>query len=495
MKFKTVLPLVFASFIVFQISAFAFSNPFQKKQDIEKETKQPMVHTVDEWMESATSVKMDMRQREEKRIYPEKDGTIKEELIPPEVEIPSYIERYNVNAGSKELDLTNLLKEKMVRSPFISDPNFENAIYSEIYYYPQTRQVASTMYLIELDKHLGKKERLNDVSVFEHTRYPLISTALPYLKEGFFSTLTFVDFSSDSKTFIAKEKRGSNKFGLYETYVWLYYITDEPRELNSCYMNNLEFANEMKAFESLQEDSLSSNSPFNIEDEGNFDFDFNKLQTPPNSALNLSTPPNNSLAQNNIKEVNNGENSSNQKGTVGKNEYDTNWMLENVTNLDHKKTGLDYGMKEEDIPKIDYREIRNFIKAVWKEDSKTSPIKSRWYNKVPVDFRVDDPYIAKKSKGFGVRLSLLNEMIKAYWFDRSNLILNYIRWDLNPLGFNSNNKNEIVVTAFAYGKNGEKVSLGNWGVDINNGLPRLIPNEENIQIEANAFYIVKKLNN
>ena len=93
MKFKTVLPLVFASFIVFQTSAFAFSNPFQKKQDIEKETKQPMVHTVDEWMESATSVKMDMRQREEKRIYPEKDGTIKEELIPPEVEIPRYIER------------------------------------------------------------------------------------------------------------------------------------------------------------------------------------------------------------------------------------------------------------------------------------------------------------------------------------------------------------------------------------------------------------------
>ena len=208
MKFKKVFPFVFAFFIVFQTSALAFSNPFQKKQDIKKETKQPMVHTVEEWMESATNVKMDMRQREEKRIYPEKDGTIKEELIPPEVEIPSYIERYNVNAGTKELDLTNLLKEKMIRSPFVSDPNFENAVYSEIYYYPQTRQTASTMYLIELDKYLGKKERLNDVSVFEHTRYPLISTALPYLKEGFFSTLTFVDFSSDGKTFIAKEKRG-----------------------------------------------------------------------------------------------------------------------------------------------------------------------------------------------------------------------------------------------------------------------------------------------
>lgn len=494
MKFKIFLLLGLLFFSGCRAIAFEFHNPFQKKQDIKKETKEPMVHTVEEWMESATNVKMDMRQREEKRIYPEEDGTIKEELIPPKTEIPSYIERYNVNAGTKELDLTNLLKEKMIRSPFISDPSFENAVYSEIYYYPQTRQVASTMYLIELDKHLGKKERLNDVSVFEHTRYPLISTALPYLKEGFFSTLTFVDFSSDGKKFVAKEKRGSNKFGLYETFVWVYFITDEIRELNSCYMNNLEFANEMKAFNSLAENTTSDNSLFNIQDEGSFDFDFNKLQSVPEAPINLNTPPNKTVSENKPSQSINSEESSKKGGNTSEGEYDMNWLKENVVELDRKKTGLDYGMKEEDIPKIDYREIRNFIKTVWKEDSKTSPIKSRWYNKVPVDFRADDPYTAKKSKGFGVRLTLLNELIKAYWFDRANLILNYIRWDLKPLGFNLNNKDEIIVIAWGYGKGGEEVSLGRWGVDIKNGLPRLIPNEEQVQIEANAFYIERKLN-
>ncbi len=473
MKFKIVFPLIFALLVIFQTGANAFSNPFQKKQNIKKEVKEPMVHTVDEWLESATSVKMEMRQREEKRIYPEKDGTIKEELIPPKSEIPYYIERYNVNAGKKELDLSNLLKEKIVRSPFISDPNFENAVYSEIYYYPQTKQVASTMYLIELDKHLGKKERLNDVSIFEHTRYPLISTALPYLKEGFFSTLTLTDFSSDGKKFIAKEKRGSNKYGIYETFVWVYFIANEMRELNSCYMNNFEFSNEMKAFESLAEDNSTKNSPFDVQDEGNFDFDFNKLQAPPSTNPNLSELQHNSISENNNMQVY----SINQN----KNQMSSN-VSDNKTN-------------KENIPSINYNDIKNFIKTTWIEDSKTSPTKSRWYNKVPVDFRVDDTYTAKKNKGFGVRLALLNEMIKAYWYDKSGLILNYIRWDLNPLGFNLNNKNEIVVIAWAYGKNGEQISLGTWGVDINNGLPRLIPNNENIQIEANAFYIKRTLNN
>lgn len=76
MKFKS-FSFVFAFFIVFQTSALAFSNPFQKKQDIKKETKQPMVHTVEEWMESATNVKMDMRQREEKEYTPKKTAQLK----------------------------------------------------------------------------------------------------------------------------------------------------------------------------------------------------------------------------------------------------------------------------------------------------------------------------------------------------------------------------------------------------------------------------------
>lgn len=497
MKFKSLLYLAFAFLILSQTVCFAFSNPFKKKYDKEKEEKQPMVHTVDEWLEEAASVKMDLRKREEAREYKNENDPNAENLLPPSSELPYYAERYNVKPGSKELDLTFLLKNKFVRSPFVSNPDFTEAVYSEVYYYPQTRQTASSLYLIELDGHLGKKERLKDVSVFEHTRYPLISTAVPYLKEGFFSTLTFVDFSSDGKKIIAKEKRGSNRFGIYETYVWVYFLTDENRELNSCYMNNLNFSNEMAAF--YENVSDNENSFFgSTEDAGSFDFDFNKLQTVPDVNPDLSFVSDKDKNSNgNITGTVTTASNTVISGLGSKNgEFDTNSLRENAANSDNSSNaaGSNYGIKEEDVPKLDYKDVRNFIKTVWKEESMTSPVKSRWYNKIPVDFRVDTPYTPKKSKGFGVRLNMLNEMIKAYWFDRQNLILNHIRWNLKPLGFNKNNKDEIIVIAWAYNNNGEEISLGRWGVNLNDGLPRYIPDDEKVEVEANGFYLVRKLN-
>lgn len=171
-----------------------------KKYDKEEKENDPMVHTVQEWLESGTNVKMDLRKRDEDI------GKKDENLIPPTAEIPSYLELYNIKPGSKELNLSSILKTKTIRSPFISNPEVSLAAYTESHYYPQTRQIASTLYLINLDGHLGKKERLQDVSIFEHTRYPLISTALPYLREGFFSSLTVVDFSKDGKKILVKEK-------------------------------------------------------------------------------------------------------------------------------------------------------------------------------------------------------------------------------------------------------------------------------------------------
>ncbi len=482
-KFIPLLLLPFVIFVSINSVSFAFSNPFKKKYDKEEEAKQPMVHTVDEWLEEATNVKMDMRKREEAAQEDEKN----ENYIAPS-ELPSYIEAYNVKAGSKELDLTNLLKNKFVRSPFVANPDFSAALYTEVFYYPQTRQTASTLYLIETDSSLGKKERLSDLSVFEHTRYPLISTALPYLKEGLFSTLTAVDFSSDGKKIIVKEKRGSNKYGLYETYVWIYFLTDENREMNSCYMNNLDFSKEMSSYEIFENASSSSqNVPFynKINDDGNFDFDFNKLQSAPDKSLSLNSTAQYGNIQDNGQTISGFGHKNgvwNSDGNSGNNnEYG-------------KENGSLYNLNEEDIPRLNYKDLSNFIKTVWKEDAMTSPVKSRWYNKVPVDFRVDDTYNEKQTLGFGVRLNLLNEMIKAYWFDRQNLILNHIRWDLNPLGFNASNNDEIVVVAWAYDKEGNKISLGRWGVSVTDGLVRVIPDEENIQIEANAFYLVKKLN-
>lgn len=483
--------------LCFTGGAFAFSNPFKKKYDSDEEKKEPMVQTVEEWLETATDVKMDMRKREE--VKEEDDKII------PAKEKPVYIERYNVKAGSKELDLTYIFKNQIIRSNFVSDPDFKNAVYTETYYYPQTSQTASTFYLIELDNNLGKKERLKDVSIFEHTRYPLISTALPYLKQGMFSTLTMVDFSSDGNMILVKEKRGSNKFGLYETYVWIYYLTDELRENNTCYMNNVDFSNEISSFEALdgrvggiKGGKAGENTDFNKNTA--FDFDLNNLKSAPDKALppltmevggkNIQLKPIEELDPS-IK----GQGLGQGSGQGEFNSPDLSWLKEGVTNVDKKRPGAEYGFKEENMAHLDYKEVKDFIKATWKADEMTSPYKTRWYNEIPVDFRVDDSYVSGKDNiGFGVRLNLLNEMIKAYWFDRQDLILNHIRWDLNPLGFNSNNKDEIIVTSWAYSKEGEKVSLGNWAVNVKTGIPRLIQDGENISIEANALYLEEKLN-
>ena len=130
------------------MNAFGFEL-FKKKYDKEEKENDPMEHTVQKWRESGTNVKMDLRKRDEDI------GKKVENLNTPTAEIPSYLELYNIKPGSKELNLSSILKTKTIRSPFISNPEVSLAAYTESHYYPQTRQIASTLYLINLDRHLG----------------------------------------------------------------------------------------------------------------------------------------------------------------------------------------------------------------------------------------------------------------------------------------------------------------------------------------------------
>ncbi|MCD8024304.1 MAG: hypothetical protein LUE64_02085 [Candidatus Gastranaerophilales bacterium] len=477
------LALILIIFISLEGGAFGWSL-FKKKYDKEEEMKEPMVQTVDEWMESATSLKMDMRKREE-------DSSKKDEKLIPPADRPLQIIRYNVKAGSRELDLTHLNETKNVRSIFVADPDFENAVYSEVYYYPQTGQTASTLYLIELDRHLGKKERLADVSIFEHTRYPLISTALPYLREGFFSTLTLVDFSSDGKKILVKEKRGSNKWGLYETYAWLYFITDEPRENNRCYRNNINFSNELSTYDAITEGAASSVG----QNKNLTNFDFDNSKNSKNNSMDSNTDfyaGNSSNANSSLKQGNTGNSKTLKSGEYygsDKIKYD----LDNIESAPEKN--ITSSGENNAVTGLNYSDMNSFILATWKDQEMEPRATSRWYNVAPADFRVDDTYEnSTKNIGFGVRLNLLNEMIKAYWFDRQKLILNHIRWDLNPVGFNKNNEDEIIVNAWGYGVSGKEISLGRWAVNINDGLVRLVLEDEDIQIEANGFFVEQRLN-
>ena len=139
-KMKKAIFSLFLILIVFSFSLNAFGfELFKKKYDKEEKENDPMVHTVQEWLESGTNVKMDLRKREEDI------GKKDENLIPPTAEIPSYLELYNINPGSKELNLAPILKTKTVRSPFVANSDVTYAAYSEANYYPQTRQIASSL--------------------------------------------------------------------------------------------------------------------------------------------------------------------------------------------------------------------------------------------------------------------------------------------------------------------------------------------------------------
>lgn len=482
--------------LLFQTTAFAFFGS-KDKYEKEKEEKQPMVHTVDEWLESAVNVKMDMRKRDEAKE--DKD----DKLIPPKP-LPLYVEKYNVMPGSRELDLSKLYKNQMVRSIFVANPEFSYAAYTETYHYPQTKQIASTFFLIELDKHLGKKERLQDVSVFEHTRIPLISTAIPYLKDDFFSTLTLVDYSSDGKKILVKERRGSLKYGLYETYVWVYFLGDTDKNSNQCYMNNLDFANELLNYTTLDGKEDFSKPDFNFMPDENMNTNLKEekeLAKYGKDLKNLENVPDYTLTtykliKDDKKEELDNIKAGNKLGDINEltKKQDLNWLKEEITVVGKKNYGSNYDIDGADVPKLDYRNVKNFIKTVWKNDEMNSSYKNRWYNAVPIDFRVETPYEGRENIGYGVRLNLLNEMIRAYWFDRQNLILNHIRWDLNPLGFSANNPNEVIVLAWAYNKEGKKVSLGRWAVDLETGNPRLVMEDEEISIEANGLFLEGKLN-
>lgn len=110
----------------------------------------------------------------------------------------------------------------------------------------------------------------------------------------------------------------------------------------------------------------------------------------------------------------------------------------------------------------------------------------------PIDFSTDNTKLAIKEKvGYkhdGIwktdlwvydfnkqnakKLTALREAIAYYWKNSEHIELDDQRWDIYPLGFDANNDNRILASAYAY--TGEApIFLGTWSIDINNNAARL----------------------
>jgi len=110
----------------------------------------------------------------------------------------------------------------------------------------------------------------------------------------------------------------------------------------------------------------------------------------------------------------------------------------------------------------------------------------------PIDFSSDNSKLAIKEKiGYkydGIwktdlwvydfnkkeakNLTALREAIAYYWKKSEDINLDDKRWDIYPMGFDANNDNRIIVSAYAYTGN-QPIFLGTWSIDTENEAAKL----------------------
>ena len=67
---------------------------------------------------------------------------------------------------------------------------------------------------------------------------------------------------------------------------------------------------------------------------------------------------------------------------------------------------------------------------------------------------------------------MLREAIVHYWQETEKIDLSNLRWDIYPLGFDANNDDRVISSAYAYTGDVPKF-LGTWSVDVDNNSAKL----------------------
>ena len=194
--------------------SFEFKNPFKKKQPQEKPK---MIETLQEWEKEALNIPLEERTLEDKK--PEIDT--KKFNIP---EAKYIFEAYNFPQGSRELDYKDVINKLFYYSYLVADKNFQYAAYSHYYYAPDSNQITSNFFVEKLDTSKTKTKRILDYRHKQLTRIPVIESGLKEVYQDYFSGLTLVDWSKDSKKLLIKEKIGSTRNGVYKTNLYVHFM-------------------------------------------------------------------------------------------------------------------------------------------------------------------------------------------------------------------------------------------------------------------------------
>ena len=181
-----------------------------------------MPKTVEEYQEMSKDIKRSERKLEAPyKFRSEKDD--KFEKLPE----PRYLlKKYNKPAGIQNINLKNLIDKRDVNSIGVMSPDKDKMAYTRVYYSGYNDKVSSEVYYIELDKTKSPKNRLKTASFMNKNQILLMDSAVKEEYPSLFKTLTIIDWSEDSTKLALKERVGSSVFGMWQTNVWIYDLSN-----------------------------------------------------------------------------------------------------------------------------------------------------------------------------------------------------------------------------------------------------------------------------
>ena len=131
--------------------------------------------------------------------------------------------KYNDPIGSPELSLPRKLNfDRQINAQGIISGDKTKLVYPSVYYYAQADCTTCDLFLINLDPSLTDTEKAMKANIVQKDEKPLISTDKDIETKFIFRTLTPIDFSSDNKKLVVKEKVGHRHDGIWKTDLWVY---------------------------------------------------------------------------------------------------------------------------------------------------------------------------------------------------------------------------------------------------------------------------------
>lgn len=247
-----ILPVISILILSFFIKVFALEIP--NKQDIRSKNlrykydrlkEQEKYKKEGKILNLTPSGYMTVEEYEELSKYQDKS---KKELDIPKVQTPSdfkyvphptyKIVKYNSPAGSTELRLgKRLYSQRQINAQGIVAPDFSMLVYPAIYYYTDSASVAADVFVIPLYGQDQPLEKILKANIMHRIPEPILSTDKSISDYAAFRSLTPVDFSTDGKKILIKEKIGSREDGIWQTSIFVYdfanktdYKLDEVRD-------------------------------------------------------------------------------------------------------------------------------------------------------------------------------------------------------------------------------------------------------------------------